>query len=57
MLCEIDLSSSFLVTWAVLSVLGVSAILLSSGIIFRMYYWKPTYEQWQMWARLNVDVC
>lgn len=47
MLCEVDAASSFFVTWAVLTVLGVVAILASSGYVFKLYYWKPTYEQWK----------
>jgi hypothetical protein len=46
MLCEIDGSSNFLVTWATLTILGVVGILGSSGVMFKLFYWKPTYEQW-----------
>jgi len=46
MLCELELGDSLFATWAVLSLLAVTTTLLSSGILFWNYYWKPTYEQW-----------
>lgn len=47
MLCEINTSSNFLVTWAAMTLIGASVIVFASGIVFRLYYWKPTYERWQ----------
>ena len=45
-LCEVDVSGNFLFTWFALSLLGLIAIILSSGVVFKKYYWRPTYEQW-----------
>jgi Delta7-sterol 5-desaturase len=47
MLCEIAQQGNFLTTWAVLTALALSSTLLMSALIFRRYYWRPTFEQWQ----------
>ncbi len=46
-LCEIDISGNFLFTWLALSLMGLLAIMASSAVVFKHYYWKPTFEQWQ----------
>ena len=48
MLCELHaLGDSFLLTWLLLCMLGVAAILAFSGSVFLAYYIAPTYEQWR----------
>ena len=40
------MSGNFLFTWLALSVLGLISIFGSSAVVFKKYYWRPTYEQW-----------
>jgi hypothetical protein len=49
-LCEIDISGNFLFTWLALSLLGLLAIVASSAVVFKQYYWKPSFEQWQRYG-------
>jgi len=47
MLCELHaLGSHPVLTWALLSALGVVAVAVMSGSVFLAYYVRPTYEQW-----------
>ena len=48
MLCELHaLGANPVLTWLLLSALGVVAIVIMSGSVFLAYYWTPTYAQWQ----------
>lgn len=47
MLCEISERGSFFVTWIALSVLALIMTIAMSGVIFRRWYWRPTFAQWQ----------
>lgn len=40
---------NFLVTWAILTVLALVALIGASGLVFYHYYWAPnvTFEKWQ----------
>lgn len=45
MLCEVEATGNFFVTWLVLMLLGGISIFLLSGSVFLAYYIRPTYEQ------------
>ncbi len=47
MLCSISAHGNLLTTWLVITALGLVLMLLLSLLIFRLSYWKPTFEQWQ----------
>jgi len=47
MLCEIELSSNFWITWLSLSVIGFSLIISLASVIFYFYYQHPTYDRWK----------
>ncbi len=44
---EIAEHGNFFTTWAALSALAVLSTLAMSAWIFRRWYWKPTFAQWQ----------
>lgn len=46
-LCQIGEEYGFFAIWTVLSVLGLTSMLIMSSIIFRPYYYSPTMERWQ----------
>ncbi|GMH55060.1 hypothetical protein TrST_g9768 [Triparma strigata] len=48
MLCEFA-PSSFVATWALLTAIGFSIVMISSSIVFFQYYWTSnvTYEKWK----------
>ena len=47
MLCEISQQGTFLSTWIALSVIGLVLTASMSALLFRRFYWKPTFERWQ----------
>ena len=48
MLCEVHaLGSHPVLTWLLLSALGVVAVFTMSGSVFASYYLRPTYSQWR----------
>ena len=47
MLCEISATSNFVVTWLVLTILGVVAQFVLSGIPFWLLYVRPSYATWR----------
>jgi len=47
MLCEISLLGNFVTTWSITCVLSLIFVFPSSGLLFYLYYWKPTYESWR----------
>ncbi len=47
MLCEISTHGNFFTTWVALSAIGLIFTGAMSGWLFRRYYWRPTFEQWQ----------
>eukprot|EP01108_Squamamoeba_japonica_P010250 TRINITY_DN9905_c0_g1_i1.p1 TRINITY_DN9905_c0_g1~~TRINITY_DN9905_c0_g1_i1.p1 ORF type:complete len:323 (-),score=23.19 TRINITY_DN9905_c0_g1_i1:73-999(-) len=47
MLCELDsLYDNFFVTWMTITALTIVLVFAMSGTIFRLLYWRPTYETW-----------
>ena len=48
MLCALADESygSLLITWAALTVIGFTLIMLTSGVVFMGYYIRPTYDMW-----------
>jgi Delta7-sterol 5-desaturase len=47
MLCEIAKHGNFLTTWAALTALALLSTLGMSAWMFRRWYWRPTFAQWQ----------
>jgi lathosterol oxidase len=47
MLCSLSAHGNLLTTWALITALGLVVTLLMSTALFRLSYWKPTFEQWQ----------
>ena len=47
MLCEIPRHGTFIETWLAFSALSLVLTMIISTWIFRHYYWRPTFEQWQ----------
>lgn len=47
MLTRIAALGNFWTTWAALTVLAFGLTMVMSGVLFRLYYWAPTYETWQ----------
>jgi len=47
MICEIAEGSTFLMDWALLTVLGVISTMIMSGYVFWVYYVNVTYDKWR----------
>jgi lathosterol oxidase len=47
MLHDIAQRGNFFTTWLALTVLALVLMLLMSGSLFYVYYWRPTYETWR----------
>eukprot|EP00004_Rigifila_ramosa_P020375 TRINITY_DN5285_c0_g3_i2.p1 TRINITY_DN5285_c0_g3~~TRINITY_DN5285_c0_g3_i2.p1 ORF type:complete len:330 (+),score=79.10 TRINITY_DN5285_c0_g3_i2:25-990(+) len=47
MLCEVQISGNFFVTWMTLNALALVALLTMSGSLFYVYYQRATFEKWQ----------
>ena len=47
MLHAIAQRGSFLTTWLALTAIGLGLTLVMSGLLFFVYYWRPTFEAWQ----------
>lgn len=47
MLYTLAQQGHFLLTWLVLTILGFVLTMVMSGTLFRLYYWKPTFETWR----------
>ena len=47
MLCEVARHGNFFLDWAVLTLLALVSTLAMSAWIFRRFYWRPTFAQWQ----------
>jgi len=47
MLCEISDWGNFVITWLTCSLLSLVFVIPTSGTLFYLYYWKPTYESWR----------
>lgn len=47
MLCEISTYGGFLSTWAAVASIAFVATGALSAIVFRKFYWKPTFERWR----------
>ncbi len=47
MLFTIAQQGHFLLTWLVLTASALSLTMLMSGLLFRRYYWAPSYERWR----------
>lgn len=47
MLHEIAQRGNFFTTWLALTVLALVLMLLMSGSLFYLYYWRPTYDTWR----------
>ena len=47
MLYELAQRGNFFTTWALLTVLAFLLTLVMSGAMFRLYYWRPSFESWQ----------
>ena len=46
-LCSISAHGNLFLTWAAITAIGLPLMLLMSMLLFRLFYWKPTFEQWQ----------
>src|SRR5262245_52021303 len=38
---------NFFLTWLILTVLAFALMMAMSGALFRLYYWRPTFETWR----------
>eukprot|EP00729_Bicosta_minor_P005281 gene5281-20501_t len=47
MLCNINGTGNFFLTWGVLTLLGLASQMLMSGVVFLKFYITPTFKQWQ----------
>jgi lathosterol oxidase len=47
MLCEISSELGFFAIWMIMTALGLLSMLVLSGSLFYLYYWQPSFEQWQ----------
>lgn len=47
MLCEVARHGNFFTTWAALTFMALASTLAMSAWIFRRWYWRPTFAQWQ----------
>lgn len=47
MLYELAQRGNFFTTWAALTLLAFLLTLVMSGAMFRLYYWRPTFESWR----------
>jgi lathosterol oxidase len=46
-LCSISAHGNLFLTWAAITAIGLPLMFLLSLLLFRRFYWKPTFEQWQ----------
>lgn len=49
MLCELnDLTHSLPLTWTILTCLALVFLVALSSLLFKAYYWNPTYDTWKI---------
>jgi len=46
-LCEISAHGNFITTWLAVSMIALTFSAVMSALLFRRYYWRPSFERWQ----------
>ncbi|KAI9010231.1 hypothetical protein DFJ74DRAFT_772584 [Hyaloraphidium curvatum] len=49
MICQLGpLTSNFLLTWSLVSAIGLVLLVAFASLLFKQYYWRPTYDTWRV---------